>query len=64
MVGCYDPDHPDVGFQQQWVAAGQVWDLGSFAPGESQTLNFRRPRLNEPGGPVLAHNGRDVAAAS
>lgn len=51
MVGYYDPDHPDIGFQQQWVEAGQAWDLGSFAPGESQTLEFRRPRLNEPGGP-------------
>jgi hypothetical protein len=50
MVDYYDPD-PDVGFQQQWVEAGQAWDLGSFAPGQSQTLAFRRPRLNEPGGP-------------
>jgi hypothetical protein len=54
LVGYHEPG---VGFQQQWIKAGEPWDLGPLGAGEAQVLDLRRPRLNEPGGPTWPRTG-------
>jgi hypothetical protein len=54
QVGYHEPE---LGFQQQWIKAGEPWDLGPLGAGEAQVLDLHRPRLNEPGGPSWPTTG-------